>query len=285
MATAKIWNGLALAAVLVVLAPPSARAQLATPPDRDNTLYEEAPQVEGCSAATSNGAGQYIFSGFTNTGRERRAVMRFDLSSIPPGSAITGATLTLNLNRVAGGSQPTDRFGLRRLTADWGEGTSDGGSEEGNGGPATPGDATWCDRLFQVTPWGSLGGDFISPASATIAVGTSTPALHVWGPTVGMAADVQGWVDSPATNFGWILIQDLAPPRPNGGTEGVVESARRFDSREGAAAIQPSLVVTFVPLGPPVVEVPTLSPWGFVLLAGVLLGVALRSVRARMRSR
>jgi hypothetical protein len=284
MATLKTWDGLALATILTALAPASLSAQLATTPDRDNTLYEPASQIEGCIASTSNGAGQFIFSGFTNGGVERRAVLHFDLSSIPPGSTITDATLTLNLNRVAGGSLPTDQFGLRRLTADWGEGSSDGGSEEGNGGPATPGDATWCDRFFEVTPWGSLGGDFASPASATIAVGTSPPALHVWGPTVAMTADVQSWVDAPATNFGWILIQDLAPPRPDGGGEGEAASARRFDSREGEASLQPTLSVTFVPLGPPIVEVPTLSSWGLVLLAGALLAGALRVVRTRTRS-
>lgn len=292
MRTAKMWTrpgsvsapvaALVAALAAAVAAPPLA-AQFAAPPDRDNTLYEEFSQQEGCFASTSNGAGQYILSGFTNTGEERRAVLHFDLGAIPPGATITAATLTLNLNRVGNGASPADLFGLRRLTADWGEGTSDGGVEEGGGGPATPNDATWCESFFQVTEWASLGGDFASPASATIAVGTATPALQVWGSTAAMVADVQGWVDAPASNFGWILIQDLVSPPPLGEPEGAVATARRFDSREGAAAVQPRLAVTFVP--PSVVEVPSVSPWGLVLLAGLLSASALRIIHRLARRR
>lgn len=276
MPTAKIWLGMTLLSALV--APPVA-AQLAVPPSRDNTLFEEFAQQEGCSASTSNGAGRYLFSGFTNSGLERRAVLRFDLGAIPPGSTITAATVTLHLNRVASGAAPDDRFGLRRLIADWGEGTSDGGSAEGGGGPATPNDATWCERFYQVSEWASLGGDFVSPASATIAVGTAAPASYVWDSTADLVADVQSWVDAPESNFGWILIQDLLPP-PLGSPQGAVATARRFDSREGLAAVQPRLEVTYVP--PSVVEVPALSRWGLALLAGLLLGAAIRTL-ARVR--
>ncbi len=273
MQATKLWLGVSMVAALVA-SPLS--AQFATPADRDNTVFEELVQQEGCSASTSNGAGQYLFSGFTNNGTERRAVLHFDVSSIPAGSTIVAATVTLHQNRVAGGSSPSDLFGLRRITADWGEGTSDGGTSEGGGGPATPNDATWCERFYQVAQWANLGGDFISPASATIAVGTTSPASYVWGPTAGLAADVQGWVDAPASNFGWILIQDLVSPPPLGEPEGAVGTARRFDSREGTAAVQPRLEVTY--LQPPTVEVPTLSHWGLALLAGVLLGAAMRTL-------
>ena len=276
-ATGKFWSGLTLAAALAALAPPSSSAQLLTPPDRDNTLFEPAPQVLGCTASTSNGAGQYIFSGLTNIGAERRALLHFDLSSIPPGSTVTEATLTLNLNRVAGGSQPTDQFGLRRLTADWGEGTSDGGSEEGNGGPATAGDATWCDRFFQVTPWSSIGGDFASPASATIAVGTEDAGAARLGPDRrdgggrpglgGFAGDELRLGPDP----GFRAV-------PTGRWTGGGRSKRRpVHSREGDASISSSLVGNLRShSGPPVVEVPTLSSWGLALLVVPSLLVALR---------
>ncbi len=271
-----------VAALVAAFAGSPASAQFTAPADRDNTLFEEFSLQEGCFAATSNGAGRYLFSGFTNNGLERRAVLHFDLSSIPAGSTIVAATVTLSLNRVGSGGSPADRFGLRRLTADWGEGTSDGGSAEGGGGPATPNDATWCERFFQVAEWADLGGDFASPASATIAVGTATPALHVWGSTAEMVADVQSWVDAPQGNFGWILIQDLLPPPP-GDPQGAVGTARRFDSREGPSAVQPRLAVTFVP--PSVVAVPTLAPWGLVLLAGLLLAGAISTLRSLARAR
>lgn len=286
MNTSKMRYRLSVAAaVALVLAASPAAAQLAAQPDRDNTLFEEISLTEGCSASTSNGAGRYLFSGFTNNGVERRALLHFDLSSIPPGSTVTSAALTLRLNKAAGASSPTDLFGLRRLTADWGEGTSDGGSAEGGGGPATPNDATWCERFYQVAEWTSLGGDFASPASATIAVGTVTPALHVWGSTAAMVADVQGWVDAPATNFGWILIQDLISPPPAtlpAAPAGAVGTARRFDSREGIASVQPQLEVSFV--APSVIEIPTLAPRGLALLAGLVAAAAMVLLRRPSRA-
>ncbi len=275
MRTKNMWAWSVFFAQLV--AAPLA-AQLAMVPDRDNTLYEPGGQRVGCDSPNSNGAGQYLFAGVTQNGEERRALLHFDLSSIPPGSTITAVTLALNLNRVAPSGAPTDLFGLRRLTADWGEGTSDGGSEEGGGGPATANDATWCDRFFEVTPWTSQGGDFVGAASATIAVGTTTPSQQVLGSTPGMVADVQGWVDVPASNLGWILLQESSPSAAPGAPEGDVATARRFDSREGAGAVQPVLTVTLAPVGPPIVEVPALSSVGLVLLAGLLLAGAIWTI-------
>src|SRR5438067_287878 len=57
-------------------------------PVADNTLY----QVSSSDPATqlSNGAGQHFFVGETSSGFNpiRRAAIRFDLSSVPAGSAI-----------------------------------------------------------------------------------------------------------------------------------------------------------------------------------------------------
>jgi hypothetical protein len=49
-----------------------------------------------------------------------------------------------------------------------------------------------------------------------------------------MAADVQGWLDSPATNFGWIII----------GNESAALTAKRFDAHESAAT-RPILTVYY----------------------------------------
>ena len=57
-----------------------------------------------------------------------------------------------------------------------------------------------------------------------------------------MAADVQGWVNSAATNFGWVLLGD----------EVTSQSSRRFDSRESATAgLRPALAVSYNPVLPP----------------------------------
>ena len=56
---------------------------------RDNTLYENA---EG---ALSNGAGERLFAGVTETGFARRTLLRFDLSD----TGATGDQLTLNFTQ------------------------------------------------------------------------------------------------------------------------------------------------------------------------------------------
>jgi spore coat protein A len=52
-----------------------------------------------------------------------------------------------------------------------------------------------------------------------------------------MGIEAQSWLDSPAANYGWILIGDEANPT----------TARRFDSTEGTVA--PALLVDFTPSG------------------------------------
>ena len=64
------------------------------------------------------------------------------------------------------------------------------------------------------------GGDFSSTVSATQAVDGN--GAYVWGSTAQMVADVQGWLDSPAANFGWIVLGD----------EQQSTTAKRFDSRQ-----------------------------------------------------
>jgi hypothetical protein len=120
------------------------------------------------------------------------------------------------------------------LLADWGEGTSDPAGSEGGGAPATPGDATWLHRFFNTTLWTNQGGDFVATASATRSV--SGVAFYTWGPTAAMRADVQGWLNTPASNFGWLLLGD----------EISLESARGFDSKESlTVANRPVLNVTY----------------------------------------
>lgn len=129
--------------------------------DRDNTLFSE-------SGSFSNGGGQFAFAGETANTTERRALFHFPLTAIPARSTISQATLTLHVSQagVALGNMEA-----HRLTADWGEGTSDSGggtmSGGGQGVAATPGDATWTYRFFQTQPWTNAGGDFATAAAST----------------------------------------------------------------------------------------------------------------------
>jgi hypothetical protein len=182
-------------------------------PTKDNTLYENG------AGSISNGSGEHFFAGRTGTGDIRRGVIAFDIAaSIPAGGRVTNVTLTLHLSRepALGGPEIVE---LRRLLADWGEGTSDALANEGGGGAATPGDATWIHTFSDTGFWSSPGGDFVQKVSASQAV--DAIGFYSWsGP--GLVADVQSWLDNPQGNFGWVLI----------GNESVEMTAKRFDTRE-----------------------------------------------------
>lgn len=199
--------------------------------DRDNTLYESS------TGALSNGVGAFLFAGRTQNNGVRRALIHFDLSAIPANAVIDTVVLAININKV-NGAAGTDNLNVHRLSADWGEGTSNAPSNEGGGTSATTGDATWLHRFFPgsaTTNWTSVGGDYVSTASATIS--TSGLGTEFFGSTQ-LTADVNNWLTNPTQNFGWIIIGNEAP--------GI--SARRFDSKDGAVG-GPSLRVTYLTTG------------------------------------
>lgn len=223
-------------------------------PLKDNTLYSNP---EGFF---SNGAGEYIFVG-RNAGRggaaPRRGLMQFDFSSIPAGSQITSARLTMSVNWFRGGALSV---GLFPLLASWGEGISNaGGGEFGGGGggaAAEANDATWTSRFNGGAAWTTPGGDFSSTSLANTSV--SGVGQYQWS-SAAMVAQIQAWFDAPQTNNGWLLK----------GPESSIGNAKRFGSRENTdPALRPSLEITYV--------IPT--PASAVALAGLGV-VALRRRR------
>ncbi len=174
-------------------------------------------------------------------GVKLRAVLAFDVAGdIPVGSTITSANLTLVLVQASpfGGVYTHT---LHRILADWGEGTSVAGG--GKGAPSTPDNATWLHTYFPDQFWANQGGDFDPTVSASQSVGTCpgpcVPVVpHTWGSTPQMVADVQGWLDDPPKNFGWLLM----------GNEDAFNTAKRFASREFANKNhRPKLTVEFSP--------------------------------------
>jgi hypothetical protein len=223
----KLWP-LAAVAALTVAEPPVKADTAYVMPTKDNTLYSEAH-------AESNGAGYNMFAGRTRSGDIRRAVIAFDIAEdIPQGSTITNARLHLSLSRAGVNAGRT--VSLYRLLNDWGESISAAsGRDEGGGAPATTNDATWVQRFFPQTPWRRAGGDFADVASAEFGIGPL--GRYVWT-TPRMIADVQRWLDLPATDFGWILIGD----------ESVRSSSVRFDTREHRRKEnRPMLEIEFMP--------------------------------------
>ena len=235
-----MWSVAGIALVL-----PAMQAGVANlTPVKDNTL------IEHVSGAVSNGAGPAFFAGRIGQGGRRRAVLAFKVGdSIPAGSTIQAVTLTLNMSATMAGP-----FGVsaHALTQDWGEGTSNAGG--GVGAPSTPGDATWIHTFFSTSFWTSAGGDFAANASATTTV--AGVGSYTWS-SPGMVADVQGWLDDPSTDFGWILVGD----------ESTFPTVKRFDSREAAASVRPNLKIDY---GVPAPVVPTHSVAALLFLAGAM---------------
>ncbi len=196
-------------------------------PSKDNTLYEYDPS----DGDKSNALGFHFFAGETGMNELRRGVLAFDIAgNIPPGSTITAVSLSLNMSRT-----PTNTayvLELHKLLADWGEGTSMAEGEEGDGAPATPNDATWRHRFFDTIFWSTQGGDFSATVSASQLVGVV--GQYTWS-SAQMVADVQAWLDNPASNFGWLVLGD----------ETAIATAKRFDTRESASP--PMLTIEFIP--------------------------------------
>jgi hypothetical protein len=208
-------------------------------PSKDNTLYEYDP-LDGDK---SNALGLHFFAGETAMAELRRGVLAFDVAgNIPPGSTITAVTLSLNMSKTPLDDPRTVE--LHNLLADWGEGTSIASGEEGDGAPATPNDATWRHRFFDTVFWTNEGGDFSATISASQSVGPIGP--YTWS-SAQMVADVQSWLDNPASNFGWLVLGD----------ESTILTSKRFDTRESASP--PVLTIQYIP-GPRVIPTPRPRP-------------------------
>ena len=227
------FSRLSLAAALSLLALPSAADQVVLDATADNSIYSEG-------LGLSNGAGTSIFTGQTIGAELRRALIRFDIASaVPAGSTINSAELRLTLTRSIAGANDV---AIHRVLADWGEGASVAAGMGGAGGPAAQDDATWGARFFNsANPpasvlWTNQGGDFNPVASATTTVELLGDTFSWTG--AGVTADVQAWLDTPALDFGWIVI----------GNEAAAPSAQRFASREETFVdARPQLVIDFTP--------------------------------------
>ena len=228
-----LWSlpGLALASrnTTMPLATNAPTLSVALGSSEDNTLYEDS------TGSLSNGAGAYFFAGragLTANGAIRRGLIRFDVGGrIPASATIVSVTLYLTMSQTIAGPQPVE---LHRVTASWGEGSSNATTMGGgSGAPAAPDDATWLHRFYSSTLWTAPGGDFVVTASATTTVGGV--GLYTWS-SPGMIADVQAWLGTPSTNDGWLLL----------GNEATSSTAKRFDTKENPdPAGRPVLIIMY----------------------------------------
>jgi hypothetical protein len=197
----------------------------------DNTLFEAA------AGGISNGSGQFLFAGRTNSAEIRRGLIRFDLSQLASagsGIRIDSAIVTLHMSKSVAGSMDV---GLHKMQASWGEGSSDAPGEEGAGTNAATGDATWTHRMHATTTWQTAGGDFESESLASQSV--AGVGFYRWKSS-SLTASVQEWLDNPLSNFGLAII---------GNEQGASRTTKRFDSRESSVALNRPVMKVYYSVG------------------------------------
>ena len=179
-------------------------------PVADTSIYSAFPN-------DNFGGGSTFTAGGRPQGGESRGLLLFNLQgSVPAGAIIQSVSLRLTVENTPSRAV-NSIFDLNALTASWGEGT---GSDRG-GSPAGPNAATWLNRLGSTgAPWINPGGDFSSTLSAFATVlGNGS---YTFASTPQLVSDVQGWLDNPGSDFGWILRSQ---------SEQVGRTIRRFYSR------------------------------------------------------
>jgi hypothetical protein len=205
----------------------------------DTTLQEAFP-------GNNFGDGGSFTAGGRKRGGTTRGLFRFDVAgSVPAGATINSVTLTLT---VAATPSPAVNsiFDLHRLTASWGEGDN----TDRGGAPANSNESTWTSRFFGGAAWGTPGGDFAGTVSGSRSIAGN--GSYTFASTANLASDVQGWLNNPANNFGWILISE---------TESTPATIRRFASHESGSS-GPQLAITFTP-------VPEPGTWAILLVGSV----------------
>ncbi|MEI6948301.1 Ig-like domain-containing protein [Paraflavisolibacter sp. H34] len=154
--------------------------------------------------------------------KKLRSLLRFDLSSLPAGMVITGATLKMQLTSAQ--SSTAYDISAHRVTAAWEEGTGACGGSTG-----VP---SWVTRTG-TTAWTTAGGDFASAPYATTAV--STTGAYSWN----LTTLVQDWYSGDYANEGLLLKFD---------NETLNNQIKTFASRtHGTPAYQPVLTIHYAP--------------------------------------
>jgi len=202
-------------------------------PVADTTLFSTYPD-------NNLGASTQLVAGSNASSQPRRALIRFDpTSQIPANAKIQSVALTMRVMTEPPNGGIASVFDLHRLLVDWGEGT--GTSKSGI--QAKNGEATWNARFYPATLWSQAGAAVSSDYSASVSASLFVGGLanYTFNSTSGLVADVQQWLNSPASNFGWILLSE---------SEGTAYTVRRFASREDLQN-SPTLQVQYLIPSPP----------------------------------
>lgn len=178
---------------------------------RDTYLSQNAPTT------TFGGAATILVDGSDpqGSGKDLSTLIKWDVSSIPSGSAVQSARITFNVVNVS--PQTYEAYALKR--------------------PWVEGQATW-NVYATGAAWEIPGARGASDRGSTVlgALTGSATGLYSFSLNGSGVALVQSWVNTPSQNHGLILA-DAA------NTDGVDLSS----SEAGTASLRPKLSVTYVP--------------------------------------
>lgn len=158
----------------------------------DTGIYQLSP--------TFNYGTDIVLYAGRNSASLLRGMLAFDLTSIAPGTIVLSATLTLRVHVELNG---TDRVvGVHRALTQWYEGVKNGTAPD-----ASQDGSTWNLRNANGSvAWAGGAGGGSGTDFATVA--TDTQNITTIGIFVNfdVTVDVQDWIDSVATNYGWWVI-------------------------------------------------------------------------------
>jgi hypothetical protein len=176
-------------------------------PTVDTCIYSGRDNIQGNAT---------IIAGTRLEGVKDRGLLRFDLTSIPEVATILSARVHLTVVRVPQAAADSD-FSLFRMVTPWGE------------------EATWSNATANISweaPGALEGTDYFPESSATRRI--SKLGVYEFESTEKLIADVQNWLDDPASNRGWLLKT---------ASEKVIETARHFGSSESGQP--PQLLIEY----------------------------------------
>jgi hypothetical protein len=166
----------------------------------DTDIYE-------ASTGTNYGTGITIYVGRNSSGKQHKGLIKFDVSSIPAGVAITSATLRLNETTSTGSG--SYNIGLYKIKASWSETT-----------------ATWSNF--------SASTNYDTTQLAVTSVATGSTGFKEWTLPVAL---INEWKDGvPTPNYGLALVYESSSNN----------NYFQFAAKENAtAASRPQLVINY----------------------------------------
>jgi hypothetical protein len=201
------------AATLKMLDPRPATTTLI--PSVDTSIHSGGTKPQGTSTLIVGRRGVNVID---------RALIRFDLSHIPTNAVLRSAELKLVIVR-APNAVPYSLH-LHRMLTPWAE------------------VADWSQATATV-PWAApgadAGNDYLTSSVSAVARSTADGFFALFTPSAALQDDLQTWIQTPASNNGWIIISE---------GENVLRSARHLGSSE--SQFPPQLTLTY--------EIPSPAP-------------------------